>query len=170
MSIFGPYWAAEYPQWVIFDLDGTLADIKHRLHYINRPEPKMLEHDTLVDDWKPDWNAFNAACEQDDYKWRIGALLTTFKQIGRSIAIFTGRDETYRAHTERWLKNKGIEYDLLKMRPAKDYRSDTIVKLEMFQQHFVPSDIWMVVDDRDKVVEMWRELGLTCLQVQKGDY
>jgi FMN phosphatase YigB (HAD superfamily) len=156
MNRFGPYWAQEFPQWVIFDLDGTLADIKHRLHYIEGE--------------KKDWNSFNAACEQDDYKWKIGALATTFKEIGRSIAIFTGRDENYRAHTERWLASKKVPYDLLKMRTAKDYRSDTIVKKEMFTQHFIPSDIWLVVDDRDKVVEMWRELGLTCLQVQKGDY
>lgn len=156
MSRFGPSWAQHLPQWCIFDLDGTLANITHRLH--------------LIEQEKPDWNAFNAACVQDEYKWRIGDMLRAFKECGRSIAIFTGRDETYRKPTEDWLKGRRIEYDLLAMRPAKDYRSDTIIKKEMFDKYFKKEDIWLVVDDRDKVVQMWRDLGLTVLQCQKGDY
>lgn len=167
-----PYWTSGFRPWVIFDLDGTLADITHRLGYIKPPIPKMLTHDTLLDehDFKPDWPSFNAACTYDDLKPRIAELLLSFHKMHRKIAIFTGRDETYQQPTKEWLLKKNIHWDLLVMRPAKDYRVDHIVKKEMFNKHFTKEDIWLVVDDRDQVVKMWRELGLTTLQCQNGDY
>ncbi len=157
MSSYGPQWAQNLPQWVIFDLDGTLADIQHRLHYIKNEEK--------------DWDKFNAACFCDEYKWKIGEMVRMFKEeMGRSIAIFTGREEKWRSLTEQWLEKRNVKYDLLEMRPSKNYASDTIIKRQMFEKHFEPKDIWLVLDDRDKVVKMWRDIGLTCLQVQFGDY
>lgn len=159
-----PYWATEIKPWVIFDLDGTLADITHRLMYIKDPFPAPNK------DWKPDWPSFNAACSYDHIKPRIAELLLSFHKMHRKIAIFTGREETYGQPTKEWLLKRNIHWDLLVMRPAKDYRADHIVKKEMFDKHFTKEDIWLVVDDRDGVVKMWRDIGLTCLQVQKGDY
>lgn len=152
-----PDWTHKSPQWVIFDIDGTLADITHRLHHIKDTET-------------PDWNAFNYECYKDDPKSDIIKMLEMCRYYGKQIAIMTGREEIFRLRTEEWLRDKGIKYDLLLMRAAKDYRSDSVIKEELFHNYLKAKDVWFVVDDRQKVVDMWRNLGLTCLQCQKGDY
>lgn len=169
-----PQWTYNSSPWVIFDLDGTLADITHRLHYIKAPEfdaktMTPFDVDRIVD-FKPNWDSFNMACLGDSLKNDIYNLLLTVQHIGKRVAIFSGRSELAKERTVEWLKRCGIKYDLLCMRQPKDYRSDTEIKKEMFEKHFNKKDIWFIVDDRDKVVNMWRELGLTCLQCQKGDY
>lgn len=164
-----PHWTYKTPQWVIFDLDGTLADIKHRLHHIHPVTPEQHKN-AAEGDYLPDWDAFNMACNRDEPKIHIIELLKMCQHYGKSIAIFSGRMETAKERTIEWLHRHGIKYDVLEMRKSKDYRSDIEVKREMFNKHFDKRHIWFVVDDRDKVVELWRELGLTCLACQKGDY
>ena len=164
-----PYWSYRTPNWVIFDLDGTLADIKHRLHFIY-PTTAQEKFAAKTGDYKPDWDAFNMACEKDNTKPDIIELLKMLQFYGKSIAIFSGRMETARERTIEWLRRNGVKYDILEMRASKDFRSDVEIKSEMFFKHFTKEQIWFVVDDRDKVVDFWRELGLTCLQCQKGDY
>jgi len=164
-----PAWTFRTPQWVVFDLDGTLADITHRLCYIyaTTPEEKREE---LYGEYAPDWDKFNMECSKDEPKNEIIELLKMCQHYGKSIAILSGRMETAKERTIEWLHNNGIKYDILEMRRSKDYRSDVEVKREMFFKHFNIKQVWFVVDDRDKVVNLWRELGLTCLQCQKGDY
>jgi hypothetical protein len=57
------------------------------------------------------------------------------------------------------------------MRKYGDYRKDYVVKREIYEQLIAPDyDILCVLDDRNSVVDMWREIGLTCLQVAPGDF
>lgn len=57
------------------------------------------------------------------------------------------------------------------MRPEGDIRKDSIVKREIFENYIRDYyNIQFVLDDRNQVVEMWRSLGLKCLQVQEGDF
>lgn len=163
--IFQPSWTHRTPQWIIFDLDGTLADITHRLHHIQPIDPYAD-----LAEFTPDWDKFNHDCYKDQPKSHIVGLAQMARQYGKSIAIFSGRMETAKEQTIKWLEKHGVEYDILEMRKSKDYRSDVDVKEEMFNKHFEPKQIWFVVDDRDKVVDLWRRIGLTCLQCQKGDY
>lgn len=165
-----PHWTYKTPEWVIFDLDGTLAEIKHRLHMIKQPPMTVSPEEGVLKTFKPDWDAFNMACDKDMPKQHVIELLRMAQHYGKSIAIFTGRMETARERTIEWLRRHDIKYDVLEMRKSKDYRSDTDVKKEMFFKHFNTKQIWFVADDRDNVVNLWRELGLTCFQVQKGDY
>lgn len=151
-----PYWGYKTPNWVIFDLDGTLADITHRLN--------------LISGDSPDWDSFNLECFKDAPKNHVIELLKMCKHYGKSIAIFSGRNEMSKQMTIDWLKRHDIKWDILEMRGAKDFRSDVDVKRDMFVKYFDKKNIWFVVDDRDKVVNLWRELGLTCFQCQKGDY
>jgi predicted kinase/phosphoglycolate phosphatase-like HAD superfamily hydrolase len=140
----------------IFDIDGTLSDPEHRLHHVNGP--------------KKDWKAFFETMDQDP---PITALVTLCQQLqwvgieqGQSIIITTGRPENYREITEKWLKQNGIEWDKLYMRPANDTRPDAIVKKEILDQIYADKyDPIMVFDDRQTVVDMWRENGLVCAQV-----
>ncbi len=86
--------------------------------------------------------------------------------------IFTsGRPESCREDTEKWLNTfVRVPYRLY-MRATGDNRPDWIVKYELYDNHIrTRFDVQAVFDDRDQVVEMWREIGLTCMQVAPGDF
>ena len=73
--------------------------------------------------------------------------------------------------TEDWLKKNGIEYDKLLMRVTDDVRKDSIIKKEIYENNIKGKyNVSLVLDDRNQVVEMWRDLGLTCFQVADGNF
>jgi hypothetical protein len=89
------------------------------------------------------------------------------------IILVSGRSERYRDVTEYWLRRHGLFIFRAKllMRPLDDRRSDELVKRDLYDQHVKPFyRVLYVFDDRDKVVKMWRDLGLTCLQVAEGNF
>ena len=134
------------PIAVICDIDGTLAHMNGRSPY----DPTRYYEDT-----------------KDD------TIHFIFSRISEGAVriICSGRDETYRESTEKWLANYGITYDFLYMRPAGDKRNDTIIKQEIYDTHIKDSyNVRCVLDDRNRVVEMWRRNGLKCLQVAEGDF
>lgn len=142
---------------VVFDIDGTLADISHRLHFINNGGKK-------------DWAGFNSMMSHDDPKPVVISLLQHMYGSGYWVYLVTGRQECYREETEAWLKKHNIEYDQMFMRPTDNYDPDYQVKEKILDLDLAGCKIFFVVDDRDQVVEMWRRRGITCLQCQKGDY
>ena len=86
------------------------------------------------------------------------------------VVFVSGRSKICREDTEQWLAQIGFEKPELYMRRLDDYRSDEIVKKEIYYRHISPRNVLCVFDDRNRVVKMWRELGLTCLQVADGDF
>lgn len=131
---------------IICDIDGTLAHMKNRSPY----------------DWK--------RVGEDDVDPIIKNLLKDLKEK-YVIILVSGRDKCCMSETEQWLKDKDIQYDHLLMRWNSDNRPDTIVKRELFDVYIKDNyDIEFVLDDRNQVVEMWRGLGLKCLQVEDGDF
>ena len=143
---------------VVVDLDGTLADCTHRLHHIRGRGRK-------------NWDAFFAACHLDDPNPVVVALV---KALGREhrLIFCSGRPERTRKATEQWLKKHvGITPQALYMRGDADRRADDIVKRELLQRmrndQFDPA---LAIDDRRRVVEMWRSEGLVCAQVAEGDF
>jgi hypothetical protein len=140
---------------VIFDIDGTLADISERVHHVRR-KPK-------------NWNAFNAGMAQDKAIHSMIRLCNILYAAGLRIIHCSGRNEKNRPETVDWLKNQGVPYHELLLRRDEDYRSDSVVKRE-FLQGMDKSRILFVVEDRSRVVEMWRSEGLTCLQCAPGEF
>lgn len=143
---------------IIIDLDGTLCNVSHRVHHIQK-EPK-------------DWQGFFDACVDDTPNPAIVELYDMASFYGYCIIYVSGRPETHRAQTQAWLKLHCVEfYMLLLMRPAGDYRPDHEVKRELYEQHIAGKyEVLFVVDDRASVVRMWRSLGLTCLQCAEGEF
>jgi phosphoglycolate phosphatase-like HAD superfamily hydrolase len=142
---------------VIFDLDGTLADVRHRLPLIKG-------------EGKPDWPAFFDACVDDlpnNYVIRLNHILYRCM----TVFIASGRPDTHLSQTRHWLKKHQVRYHRLLMRKAKDYRPDTIVKKEMLDQirswKFNPV---FAVDDRPAVVQMWRENDVPCFVVDDAEW
>lgn len=139
---------------VIFDIDGTLADCSERR--------KQLAIDG-------DYEKFYNKINNDKPKKPIVDLCVTLRQSGDyKIYILTGRKEKLRKETIDWLTYKakiGWEEDYtLLMRADDDNRPDEIVKAEMVK--YFKDQISFVVDDRRKVVDMWRSMGITCLQCE----
>ena len=144
--------------YVIFDIDGTLANISHRQHWVATKPRNWVAFKQGIPHDKP----------HDDIIWLLKILSTATR-----IMIVSGREgsEISKKHTEDWLHQHNIAYEELHMRPDKDYRDDSIVKREILAdlraRHGEPL---MVFDDRDRVVKMWREEGVRCLQVAPGDF
>jgi len=151
-------------RFVLCDLDGTLADVNHRLHYIKNDDG------TLKPYAERDWDSFNAACVDDKPNEDVIQILKQLLFGCRMFYILSGRNDVVRAETVQWLEKHvywDLDYDThLIMRKADDRRPDTEVKLEMVRELcLTPDDVLCVLDDRQCVVDMWRKNGFRCLQV-----
>lgn len=135
------------PQAIICDLDGTLA---------------------LLGDRSP----YDASrCLDDALNEPIAHILKTYHATGVDILVVSGRDAKHRKLTEQWLHQHAIAYHALHMRPSRDFRKDAVLKAELFERYVrARYEVLFVLEDRNQVVEMWRHLGLTCLQVAPGDF
>ena len=163
---------------IICDLDGTLCNIEHRLHHVQRDDGKLQR--------KPDWDAFFAEVSGDELVQPVMQLLeqmTHYNGLRYEIIFCTGRPERTRADTEEWLADNRFRRDIgkapypnytyyngLYMRKDGDYRRDDIVKQEILDAHINKDSVLFVLDDRQSVVDMWRRNGMTCFQVAKGDF
>ena len=142
---------------VIFDIDGTLANCEHRRHF--------------VEGKNKDFDAFYDAMEGDTIKPEIHGLCNLHYLNDWHVIICTGRPEKYRKITEKWLKDKGVFYKELMMRPDnRRFDPDFEVKKTMLDNIRKDREVLMAFDDRNQVVEMWRNNGVTCLQVAEGDF
>jgi hypothetical protein len=98
-------------------------------------------------------------------------LVQLLHSKGFSVVYLTGRVERVRGKTFAWLYRHGFPMGELEMRPDGDTRQDCIVKAEMADRlGLAPSNTFLVLDDRDQVVRMWRERGFRCLQVANGNF
>lgn len=83
------------------------------------------------------------------------------KKVGGAVINKTGRDEVCREVTADWLELYGIEFDELYMRPKDDYRKDTLIKKEIYQNEVVGKyNLLCVYDDRLQVLDMWYDQGI----------
>lgn len=134
---------------IIVDIDGTLAHI---------PEGGRSPYE-------------GSRVHEDILDTAIACIVRDYYKAGVRVLITSGRDEKYRDVTYRWLVENEVPFDKLIMRPLDDTRNDAIVKDELYEQHIAPQhNVLFVLDDRDRVVDMWREKGLKTLQVQPGNF
>jgi len=141
---------------IIVDLDGTLADIRVRLKHL---EGK-----------KKDWKSFNKNIETDDLHEWCREIMKRFAH-DHKIIIVSGRTDELKDETEAWLKKYDVPYHNLFMRKAHDMRPDNIIKLEVYEQFIRDKfSVVFVLDDRQKVVDMWRGEGLVVLQCAPGNF
>lgn len=83
----------------------------------------------------------------------------------------SGRKTKTRELTIECLVKDGVPFDALFMRADDDNRADNLVKADLFDDNVRDNyDVQFVLDDRDQVVEMWRRMGIKCLQVATGDF
>jgi hypothetical protein len=144
---------------IIVDLDGTLCDSAHRDH---------LAMAGL-------WEEFHSGLTDDKVHKDVAEVITIMSDAGYLIIGLTGRNEKFRYKTLGWLGLNKISLDHLIMRPDNNYQSDYTLKPRMLADQFgsqesALNNVLMILEDRDKVVEAWRNLGYRCWQVQPGGY
>lgn len=142
--------------WIV-DIDGTVANTEHRIHYITNGHKN--------------WNAWHANAHKDEPIEQMVELLDMAAMAGIKIVLCTGRDEKCRQDTIDWFEDNDIPFDALYMRKLGDRRDDDIVKFELLEQIYEDGyEPVLVFDDRTRVVNMWRSAGLRCFQVAPGDF
>lgn len=137
------------PRAILCDIDGTVAHAADR---------DIYDYSKVATD-RPDLT--------------IVDILRTYKERDPELQIVfvSGRDDSCRDVTIDWLAQNAIPATYLYMRKTGDKRDDAVVKREIFADHIAKEFIvQFVLDDRDRVVEMWRSLGLKVLQVENGDF
>ncbi|MEU9175489.1 AAA family ATPase [Streptomyces sp. NPDC048550] len=136
------------PSAVMCDIDGTLALTGDRSPY--------------------DFSR----CGIDVLNEPVRYALDAFRRAdGDTIVLLSGRGEEHRPQTEAWLQRHEVPYDELWMRPLGDTRRDDVVKAELFDAHVRHRyAVRVSLDDRDRVVAVWRRMGLATWQVNYGDF
>ncbi len=145
---------------ILCDLDGTLADVSHRIHFVRGPGRK-------------DWKSFQAderILLDAPNDWCV-EVCKGMVAAGFTVIFVSGRWERSRRVTVEWIeKHTGLKDFTLHMRRDEDFREDSIVKEEILKAHVEKERVLFVLDDRKQVVDMWRRNGLICLQVEEGNY
>lgn len=147
--------------YVLCDLDGTLCNLDHRLKFVN---------DKTVD---KNWKAFFDGISDDTIYEETKQKLVSYKEDGYEIIFVSARPEDYRQVTEKWITAHGLIQTLgfwktLIMRPSGDRRDDVEVKRDILNKYFKDRNtIHTVIDDRPRVIRMWREEGLNVIDVGK---
>lgn len=132
----------------VFDIDGVLADVSHRLHHIER-RPK-------------DWEAFFAAAGEDP-PLPEGVDLARRAAEETVVAYLTGRPEWLRDVTQQWLDRHGLPAGRLVMRRPGDRRPARQTKLELLRAVHQRTPVRAMVEDDPAVVEVLREHGFAVL-------
>lgn len=140
-------------KYIICDIDGTVADLSHRLHYI---------------EWKKkDYDAFYDAC------WEDMPIIPVIRAV-RSLWFFDNnmrvifvswRSDRVRETTKKRLQKNWLAYESLYMRPHGDNIPDVELKKRIYDEHLKDKDIFCVFDDRPRVVKMRRDLWLFVFDV-----
>lgn len=139
-------WVQKRPTAIIVDIDGTIANKDNRCPY---DMSKVSE---------------------DSPRLEIIDIVEKYKDHAH-ILLVTGRDASCKKETEAWLMEHNVPYNHLFMREEGNNEKDTVIKKRVYDEKI--KDIYnvlFVLDDRTRIVKMWRETGLTCLQVADGDF
>jgi len=175
---------------IIFDLDGCLANCEHRRHFVDpSTNPDYVKwhwytqgdlnfewvHKDTREKWEPNWPAFYEACDNDKpIIATMHLLISLWFREGEDVQIWSGRSESVRGKTEKWLSenifNSGIDPCKLKMRPIGDTTPDDVLKeLWLDEAIATGNKIDFVFDDRPKVIRMWQRRGIFVFNCAQSD-
>ncbi|MCW2600664.1 MAG: hypothetical protein JWM02_2493 [Frankiales bacterium] len=133
----------------MFDIDGVLADVSHRVH--------------LLEQRRPDWGAFFAAAV-DDPALPEGLALVAEAAVECDVGYLTGRPEWCRRDTRDWLRAQGLPDGTLAMRANGDHRPARRVKPPLLRDLARGRTVAVVVDDDDQVCDAYQSAGWPVLR------
>lgn len=133
---------------VVVDLDGVVADVRHRLHHL-RSQPK-------------DWSSFFAAAPQDPVLTEGRRVVDALAAV-HDVVYVSGRPERCRADTQAWLDAVGLPAGPVRLRAVRDHRPARLVKRDVVDELARTRSIAVVVDDDPQVLETLRAAGYDVL-------
>jgi FMN phosphatase YigB (HAD superfamily) len=144
---------------IICDLDGTLYDSTQRSQLAQNGQ----------------WDLFHEASSQDPPNDDVLKALYALDNGENEIIAITGRNEKFRPITLKWFDKYHVPIETLLMRPDNDFRSDKELKIGLLEDWLDcigrdKSELLFALEDRDKMVDAWREYGIPCWQVRVGAY
>ncbi len=139
---------APSPPYAVVDIDGVLADVRHRVHHLRR-RPK-------------DWPGFFAAAPQDPV---LPEGLAVARRLAENhqLVYLTGRPASCRPDTQAWLARHRLPAGTLRMRPAGDRRPARVTKIEQLRALTREREVALLVDDDEEVVAAARAAGFAAM-------
>jgi phosphatidate phosphatase APP1 len=131
------------------DLDGVVADVRHRLHHI--------------EGGRKDWEAFFAGIADDPVH---PEGLAVAKELAREheLVYLSGRPERTRAPTEQWLAHHGAPTGTVLLRRDGDRRPARVTKVGILRRLARERPVAVLVDDDAAVCRAAREAGFTVME------
>jgi hypothetical protein len=130
----------------VFDVDGVLADVSHRLHHLDR-RPK-------------DWDGFFAAAHRDPVL-EPGRARVRAAAEQHAVLYLSGRPERLRGVTETWLRTHDFPAGAVLLRGNRDRRPARVLKPQLLRQVSRAAEVVLVVDDDPEVCQALRTSGFT---------
>lgn len=138
---------------VIFDMDGTLADVRGIRHHVVPPVPKPKG-------WFKDFDSFHAESVNAPVNHSVANHARVAHILGHAVVIVTARRAMYRHQTAWFLAMHDIPSDALYMRGNKDGRPDYEVKKDILASIKTRYNVIHAVDDNPSVIALWEENGI----------
>ncbi|HYO39352.1 MAG TPA: hypothetical protein VER39_06825 [Nocardioidaceae bacterium] len=139
---------AERPMVAVIDIDGVVADVRHRLRHVTE-RPK-------------NWAAFFAGAADDQLLAEGAETVRRLAEVYQ-VVYLSGRPEGLRAVTERWFAHHDLPAGRLLLRPRGDFRPARFFKVEQLRQLAETTTVVVLVDDDPRVLEAAREAGFDVL-------
>ncbi len=140
---------------VVLDMDGVLADARGRQHFLNGPGRK-------------DWKGFFEAAG-DDLVIQEVVRLTELLDPALAIVLLTARPVRIRPLTEAWLDRSGVDWDLLVMRPDRDFGPSVEFKRRTTRElRAAGFDLRLAFEDDRRNVDMFHDEGVPCIYLHSG--
>ena len=149
---------------IVFDVDGTIANCDHRRVHITNGNN--------------DWDSFRDQTVNDTPIQDVCDIARDHVANGDNVMFVSARNNAQRDITLQQINDWiGIDDPILFMRPDGDFRPDNVFKRDILeflrQDDILGGNPDIVYDDRNQVVDMWRDNGVNCIQVvdrDQGDF
>lgn len=146
-----------FPEAVIFDVDGTLCDVRSVRQYVEAPPGQVR--------FKADFRRFHAESIYCPANPAVLELACRAHAAEYSVLVVTGREESWRDLTSRWLKANGVPFEGLYTRGLGGYRPDHVVKAEIEREISERYRARLAVDDRSDTAAVWLAAGIATVLV-----
>lgn len=141
-----PDFKSQLPNCVIVDVDGTLSLMGKRSPF--------------------EWNKVDL----DEVNIIVAEQVEFHRSKGRKIIILSGRDGSCKDLTKEWLDFYNIYYDEIHLRPVNDFRKDSVIKKEIYDNHIKGKyNVICAIDDRKSILATWFKEGIFTFSVNQGD-
>lgn len=144
------------PTAVIFDMDGTLADVSSIRHLVaGGPQ----------NNYSKNFTAFHEQSVNVPPHHEVVAMAHQAKKAGHAVLIVTARGARFRPHTAMWLAQNNVPSDAMYMRADNDHRPDYEVKRDIHDRISKSWDVVHAVDDNPNVLRLWREKNIPTTRI-----